>query len=135
MRLTGLILAAALSACAHAFAIQGGDANVAQDVVTGRQRIEAFFGEPFTARVNVVVAPDRAAFDRRLPAAWGIAPSQCWMVVFFCFLHLLGHMTRATIPAMQEKCRASSRTNSRTHFTANTIQRETSPAWMMSVGS
>ena len=80
MRLSGLILAAALSACAHALAIQGGDARIAQDVASGRQWIEAFFGEPFMAPVNVVVAPDRAAFDRSLPAAWGIAPSQCWMV-------------------------------------------------------
>ncbi|MBI3439982.1 MAG: hypothetical protein HY054_15255 [Proteobacteria bacterium] len=80
MRLFIPILALALSACAHAFPMQGGDAMIARDVATGRQRIEAFFGERFTGPVNVVVAGDRAGFDHALPAAWGIAPSQCWMV-------------------------------------------------------
>jgi hypothetical protein len=85
MRLSGLILAAALAACVHGgvaprFPVQGGDAAVASDINTGRQRVEAFFGEPFAAPVSVLVAGDRAAFDGALPAAWGIAPSQCWMV-------------------------------------------------------
>jgi hypothetical protein len=80
MRLNGLVLAFSLSACAHAFAVQGGDGVIANDVADGRRRIEAFFGEPFAAPVSVLVAADRAAFDRALPAAWGIAPSQCWMV-------------------------------------------------------
>ena len=80
MRLSGLILASALAGCAHAFPMQGNDAAVARDIAAGRQRIEAFFGETFRTPVNVLVAPDRAAFDRALPPAWGIAPSQCWMV-------------------------------------------------------
>lgn len=80
MRLPAIVLALALSACAHAFPMQGGDATIARDVAVGRQRIEAFFGERFASPVNVVVASDRASFDRALPAAWGIAPSQCWMV-------------------------------------------------------
>ncbi|WP_395645196.1 hypothetical protein [Terricaulis sp.] len=80
MRAIALILAVAISGCAHAFPITGGDAAVTRSVAQGRQAVEAFFGEPFPAPVGVVVSHDRAAFDRALPTAWGIAPSQCWMV-------------------------------------------------------
>ncbi|WP_156767675.1 hypothetical protein [Candidatus Viadribacter manganicus] len=80
MRLIGLTLAVALAGCAHAFPMNGGDAALMQDVTAGRQQVEAFFGHRFEVPLNVVVAQDRAAFDRALPEAWGIAPSQCWMV-------------------------------------------------------
>ena len=42
--------------------------------------VEKFFGRDFPRRFEVVVLPDRAAFDAALPAEWGIAPTQCWMV-------------------------------------------------------
>ncbi|MEQ1819739.1 MAG: hypothetical protein ABL871_14135 [Terricaulis sp.] len=80
MRVCGLTLAVVLAGCAHAFPMNGGDAGVTQDVAAGRQQVEAFFGDRFQAPVNVVVAQDRTAFDQALPEAWGIAPSQCWMV-------------------------------------------------------
>ena len=80
MRLIGLTLAVALAGCAHDFPMSGGDAGVLRDVADGRQRVEAFFGHRFEAPVNVAVAQDRTAFDRALPEAWGIGPSQCWMV-------------------------------------------------------
>jgi hypothetical protein len=50
------------------------------DARVARAQIETFFGQPFRQPVSVLVAPNRAAFDAALPAAWGIAPSQCWMV-------------------------------------------------------
>ncbi len=80
MRPAALILPLALMGCAHAFPMEGGDADLARDVANGRHRIETFFGERFEGPVNVIVASNRAAFDHALPAAWGIAPSQCWMV-------------------------------------------------------
>jgi hypothetical protein len=42
--------------------------------------VESFFGRPFARHFEVIVLPDRAAFDRALPAEWGLAPTQCWMV-------------------------------------------------------
>lgn len=76
----GVILAIALAGCAHAFPIQGGDGEVTRSVAEGRAEVEAFFGRRFDEPVSIFVAADRAAFDTGLPAAWGIAPTQCWMV-------------------------------------------------------
>ena len=53
---------------------------VEADITTARARIEHFFGAPFAEPVRVTVAANRTALDAALPAAWGIAPSQCWMV-------------------------------------------------------
>ena len=88
MRLGGLGGVLVLSACMHMQArspIEGVSDDparpaIARDVAVGRQRIESFFGERFIAPVQVTLAPNRAAFDAALPAAWGIAPGQCWMV-------------------------------------------------------
>lgn len=55
-------------------------AMVEADVAATRSYVEDFFGTPFAEPVNVTVSANRAAFDESLPAAWGIAPSQCWMV-------------------------------------------------------
>lgn len=53
---------------------------VVADVASARALIEHFFGAPFAEPVNVTVGESRAALDAALPVAWGIAPSQCWMV-------------------------------------------------------
>lgn len=42
--------------------------------------VERFFGHPFPRTINFELAPTRAAFDAAIPAALGIAPTQCWMV-------------------------------------------------------
>lgn len=42
--------------------------------------LEDYFKHPFSRPVTATVLPDRAAFDAATPPAWGIAPSQCWMV-------------------------------------------------------
>jgi len=55
-------------------------APVTADIAIARSRVEHFFSAPFAEAVNVMVPANRAAFDAALPAAWGIAPSQCWMV-------------------------------------------------------
>lgn len=55
-------------------------AVIEADAAIARTQIEAFFGQPFRQPVSIVIAPNRAAFDAALPTAWGIAPSQCWMV-------------------------------------------------------
>lgn len=55
-------------------------AAIEADAAVARTQIEAFFGQPFRQPVSILIAPSRAAFDAALPAAWGIAPSQCWMV-------------------------------------------------------
>lgn len=57
-----------------------GRAEVEADVAAGQTRVEAFFGERFSQPVRVVVSANRAAFDAALPAAWQLAPTQCWMV-------------------------------------------------------
>jgi hypothetical protein len=53
---------------------------IAADVDTGAAHITVFFNMPFAAPVHVIVAADRENFDRALPAAWGLTPTQCWMV-------------------------------------------------------
>lgn len=90
-------IALALAACATAQAAHSGPASappfpvaidaadpframVEADVADTRRYVEDFFGAPFAEPVNVTVSANRAAFDASLPAAWGIAPSQCWMV-------------------------------------------------------
>lgn len=45
----------------------------AHDVVT------TFWGAPFSEQVNIILAPDRAAFDAGFPPDWGFR-SECWMV-------------------------------------------------------
>src|SRR5690348_453346 len=55
-------------------------ASLEADIAAGRARVEQFFGSPFAEPVNITVAANRTALDAALPAAWGIAPSQCWMV-------------------------------------------------------
>jgi hypothetical protein len=58
-----------------------GVAEVLDALLTaGVERIETFFGLPFGRPFTVTLAPDRAAFDRWFPEAWGVAPTQCWMV-------------------------------------------------------
>jgi hypothetical protein len=87
-------VASALGACAtltptptvaaqFPVAIAANDASrvaIEADIATARARVEAFFGAPFAEPVHVTVAANRTALDAALPAAWGIAPSQCWMV-------------------------------------------------------
>lgn len=88
MRVTAAFMATLLFAgCATApaptpaFAVDGvQDTRVNADIAIARQRIEAYFGMPFEAPVRISVAGDRATFDSALPVAWGIAPTQCWMV-------------------------------------------------------
>jgi hypothetical protein len=43
-------------------------------------RVEAFFGAPFTDRVEVRLAADRKAFDALLAARWQMPATECWMV-------------------------------------------------------
>lgn len=43
-------------------------------------QIEQFFGGRFHGPVEVTLARDRAGFDEAIPAAWGLTPTQCWMV-------------------------------------------------------
>ena len=92
MRICSALLALSLlAACAGdpvaapSFSIEGPQATpagpeIASLVATGRARVEAFFGHPFAKPVRVAVSPTRAALDASLPAKWGIAPTQCWMV-------------------------------------------------------
>ena len=42
--------------------------------------VERFFGAPFPEPIEVIVHPDRAAFDASLPPEWGLARTECWMV-------------------------------------------------------
>lgn len=85
-------IALALAVCATAQAVSAptfpiamaatdpARAAIEADIAAGRARVEQFFGAPFAETVNVTVVESRAALDAALPAAWGIAPSQCWMV-------------------------------------------------------
>jgi len=50
------------------------------EITESRNVIERFFGRPFVNPVSVSIVASRKDFDAALPAAWGIAPSQCWMV-------------------------------------------------------
>lgn len=45
-----------------------------------RRAIEKFFGKPFVNSVAVTIVGSRKEFDAAIPAAWGVTPSQCWMV-------------------------------------------------------
>ncbi len=54
-------------------AVQGAALNA--QIVIGQ-----FFGDTFGESVLVRMAATRAVFDADLPAEWGIAPTQCWMV-------------------------------------------------------
>jgi hypothetical protein len=45
-----------------------------------RRAIEKFFGKPFASSVAVTIVGSRKEFDAAIPAAWGVTPSQCWMV-------------------------------------------------------
>lgn len=49
-------------------------------LVNGRERIEAFFGQPFRERFTVRLYPDRAAFTGFFKDAWGVPSTECWMV-------------------------------------------------------
>lgn len=49
-------------------------------LAAARGDVEAFFGEPFDAPVDVVVAPSRAAFTAVLTERWGVSETACWMV-------------------------------------------------------
>ena len=92
MRLLGMTCVLFLAGCASAFAqppaqfvLAGADADpsramVEADVAAARARIEQFFGEPFQQPVQINIAASRPAFDAALPAAWGLTPTQCWMV-------------------------------------------------------
>lgn len=53
---------------------------VMADAAQALENIENFFGEPFVESVRIAVSPDRAHLDAALPAAWGVTPTQCWMV-------------------------------------------------------
>ena len=55
-------------------------ATIEADAAVARAQIELFFGQPFADPVEILIAGNRAQFDAAVPAAWGIAPSQCWMV-------------------------------------------------------
>jgi hypothetical protein len=55
---------------------------VGEDVQSGMQRIEVFFGHPFRASFEVFMFPGREHLDAQWQEAWG-APefkSECWMV-------------------------------------------------------
>jgi len=54
--------------------------RVRAQVEQGRADVEAFFGEPFTEPVQILLLPDRAAFTGSFPAEWGMTQTQCWMV-------------------------------------------------------
>jgi len=51
-------------------------------VVAARLDVEAFFGAPFDAPVDVAVVPDRAAFTAVMNERWGVPETACWMVAF-----------------------------------------------------
>lgn len=42
--------------------------------------VEAFFGRPFPELFEVLLLPDRAAFEASFPPEWGLSDTQCWMV-------------------------------------------------------
>lgn len=87
-----LALAAVVAGCATAprpaeapFFIEGQAAAAEREQVAGmsahgREQVEDFFDLPFKAPLRVIAAGSRAEFDTAFPAAWGIAPTQCWMV-------------------------------------------------------
>ena len=82
------------SARAETFSLSAAGADAAAveqvraDAVAGAARVESFFGAKFPRPFELIVAPDRAAFDAALPAEWGIAPTQCWMVACGVAEHL-----------------------------------------------
>lgn len=55
-------------------------ASLELEAKNSRGEIEHFFGRPYTSPVNVTIVSSRTDFDAAMPAAWGIRPSQCWMV-------------------------------------------------------
>lgn len=54
--------------------------SIAEMTQIGRDRVEAFFSLPFAAPLEIVVAPNRTAFDALFAEDPAIAPTQCWMV-------------------------------------------------------
>jgi hypothetical protein len=55
-------------------------APLAMEAETSRKVIEQFFRRPYVDPVRVTIVSNRKDFDAAMPAAWGITPSQCWMV-------------------------------------------------------
>src|SRR5262245_46112699 len=49
-------------------------------IAAAASSVETFFGAPYRERFEVVVHPDRAAFDASFPPEWGIEKTECWMV-------------------------------------------------------
>src|SRR5690348_10562064 len=86
--MTGLLAGLALIGSATAqptfsFATPASDAASAPlqaEAEVSRQAIEKFFGKPFVNSVAVTIVGSRKEFDAAIPAAWGVTPSQCWMV-------------------------------------------------------
>jgi hypothetical protein len=62
--------------------------QVRTHAVAGAEQVERFFGREFPRSFEVIVVPDRAAFDAALPAEWGLTPTQCWMVACGVAEHL-----------------------------------------------
>lgn len=69
---------------AYELASSPDDAEIAAELTSmldaGVVTVEAFFGHPFRTPFDVVVLPDRAAFDRSFPPEWGVPETECWMV-------------------------------------------------------
>lgn len=57
-----------------------GDFDIGAEIRRVTPQIEQFFGGRFRGPVQVTLARDRAEFDGAIPAAWGLTPTQCWMV-------------------------------------------------------
>lgn len=54
--------------------------SISEMTQIGRARVETFFSLPFAAPLEIVVAPNRTAFDALFADDPDIAPTQCWMV-------------------------------------------------------
>ena len=61
-------------------AADAASAPLEREVKESREVIEHFFGRPFVNPVKVTIVSSRKDLDAAMPAAWGITPSQCWMV-------------------------------------------------------
>ena len=55
-------------------------APLTAEAEASRKAIEHFFGRPFVNPVAVTIVASRKDFDDAMPATWGVAPTQCWMV-------------------------------------------------------
>jgi len=54
--------------------------SLRQYIQQGQQKVERFFGQPFKSPFEVVVLPDRAAFDEYFRKRWSVPQTEAWMV-------------------------------------------------------